>query len=92
MRRSEWKWERAMLLIAIAAAVLAVARGPAPVLDVTVTNERAGAMLRIGFASVRIMFDSGRDCPDSNGCAVPRPGSTLVSALGTPAGTGVAKS
>lgn len=59
----------AALAVAVAAA-LAVAgatRAPAHV-DIAIAATGTRALVRIGFATVSVAFDSGQDCPKADGC------------------------
>jgi len=63
-----------LLLIPLALAAAAAFASSAPLaLAIDVRGGSGGhAMLRIGFASVRIVFGSEQRCPDSNGCTAPK--------------------
>ena len=57
-----------MLLLAVAIAMAAAA--PRPRLDLGFETGRGGhAELGLGFASVKLAFDFGQKCSNSNGCA-----------------------
>lgn len=58
----------AVLLGALAFAALAFSGRPQAAFDLTVRAQSGHALLRIGFASVRLAFDFGQECPDSNAC------------------------
>lgn len=56
-------------LIAAACGLMMVAPAWQPAIDVAVHANHGGhALLRLGAASVSIAFDSGHECPKSNGC------------------------
>jgi hypothetical protein len=59
----------AVLLAFLLWAALAFGGKPKAVLDVAIRETEGHALLQIGFASIRIVFDSGRACPNSNACA-----------------------
>ena len=58
----------AVLLGALACAAAAFAGKPQAALDVAVRAESGHALLRIGFASIRVAFDFGQKCSNSNAC------------------------
>ncbi|MBO9623674.1 MAG: hypothetical protein J7500_13285 [Sphingomonas sp.] len=80
-----------MLLAAFACTALAMLRVPATALDVSVTRNGAWALLRIGFATVRIAFDSGQECSKSNGCGAPLSPASLAVSSAKADGMGVAR-
>ncbi|HVJ01357.1 MAG TPA: hypothetical protein VM662_04190 [Sphingomonas sp.] len=79
------------LLAVFACTALAMLRVPAAALDVSVTRSGAWALLRIGFATVRIAFDSGQECPKSNKCGAPLAPASLADASRSADGMGVAR-
>ncbi|MGK6355966.1 hypothetical protein ACMGDH_12190 [Sphingomonas sp. DT-207] len=81
-----------MLLVAAGCIALALFRAPPAALDISVTQSGAWALLRIGFASIRIAFDSGQECSKSDRCTAPLLPPSLADALPEPAGTAVATS
>jgi hypothetical protein len=60
-----------VLLAAFLCAALAFGGEPKAALDVAVRETGGHALLQIGFASVRIVFEFGHSCPNSNACAGP---------------------
>lgn len=62
---------RRILWIALAAGlVVAVLRAQPPAaLEIAVRDRGVHAMLRIGFASVSLVFDSAQDCSKPGSCA-----------------------
>ncbi len=55
-------------MAAVALLLLVAARG-VPALDLHVeTGARSHALLRMGFATIELVFDSGQACSESNGC------------------------
>jgi len=86
------KWSKRLLLAAMLCAGLALLRVPSAALDLSVGPGSARALLRIGFASIRIAFDSGQACPKADGCAGAVPPRSLINALPGAAGTAVARS
>jgi hypothetical protein len=55
------------VLLALALAFAAAA--PRPQLDLGFVAGKGGhALLSLGFASVKLAFDSGHECPNPNGC------------------------
>ena len=58
----------AVLLGLFACAALAFGGKPRAALDVTVRAQSGHALVSLGFASIRVAFDFGHDCPESNAC------------------------
>jgi hypothetical protein len=73
---------RALLLIAGAVAMVALARPAA--LDIGIGPGRARALVTLGFASIRIAFDSGQDCPKTDGRTLGAVAPAQRGAAGTP--------
>ena len=59
----------AALLAALACVVLAISGKPQAALEIAIRADSGHALLRLGFASVSVAFDSGQECPNSNACA-----------------------
>jgi hypothetical protein len=59
----------AVLLLALISGLLAFGGKPQASLDIAVRQQGGHALLRLGFASVSVAFDSGQKCPNSNACA-----------------------
>lgn len=59
----------AVLLVALACAPLAFSGRPRAILDIAVRAESGHALFQIGAASIRIAFEFGQECPNSNACA-----------------------
>jgi hypothetical protein len=57
------------LLTALACAAVVFGGKPQAGLDVAIHETGGHALLRLGFASVSVAFESGQKCPDSNACA-----------------------
>ncbi|WP_448661307.1 hypothetical protein ACG3SL_11705 [Sphingomonas sp. CJ20] len=55
-----------MLLLVVALLALAA---PRPTIDLRIDRAGVHALVRIGFASVRIAFDFGHRCSQSDSCA-----------------------
>ncbi|WP_404337536.1 hypothetical protein AB2M62_02555 [Sphingomonas sp. MMS12-HWE2-04] len=60
--------KRTLAVLLVAAALSAAALAKPPALDVSIGGGRAHALISLGFASVGIAFETGHDCPKSNGC------------------------
>lgn len=58
----------AVLLGALASVALAFSGKPQAAFDLTVRAHSGHALLSVGFASIRLAFDFGQECPDSNAC------------------------
>lgn len=57
------------VLVLLAVALAMAAAAPRPQLDLGFVAGKGGhAMLSLGFASVKLAFDSGHDCSNPNGC------------------------
>jgi hypothetical protein len=61
----------AVLLAALASGLVAFAGKPQATLEVALREQGGHALLRLGFATVSIAFDSGHACPNSHACAGP---------------------
>ncbi|UYY57877.1 hypothetical protein [Sphingomonas sp. S2-65] len=72
-----------LLLIALAAASAIAVAPPAPLaLELDVKGGGSSqAVLRVGFATVRIVFDSEHLCPDPDSCSAPGTLGAPVAAL-----------
>ena len=88
----ERKWGRGLLLIAAACAMLAALGTQPAALDISVTRGGAAALLRVGFASVRIAFESGQECSESDICPGGIAPRLLSGAVAGAAGTPIARS
>lgn len=62
------KPRRMLALLLVASALCTAALANPPALDVSMGGGSAHALVSLGFASVRIAFEIGHDCPKSNGC------------------------
>jgi hypothetical protein len=59
---------QALLLIALAGAALGIHVSRPVSLDLALGRTGGHALVRIGFASLRLAFDSGQGCSESNTC------------------------
>jgi hypothetical protein len=59
---------KAALLAAFACAALAFGARPQATLAVAVRAQSGHALLRLGTASIRVAFDFGQKCSNSNAC------------------------
>lgn len=91
MQRGERKWGRGLLLAVAAAAMLAMLGAQPAALDIAVTRDGASALLRVGFASVRIAFDSGQECSKPDKCSGGLAPRLLSGAVARAAGTAIAR-
>jgi hypothetical protein len=58
-----------VLLAALVCAAAAFSAGPKAGLELAVRQQSGHALLRLGFATVSVAFDFGRECSNSNACA-----------------------
>jgi hypothetical protein len=56
------------LPIALACVALAFCGSPRAALDVAVRAQSGHALLQLGSASIKVTFDFGQKCPNSNAC------------------------
>ncbi len=57
------------VFVLLALALAMAASAPRPHLDLEFVKGRGGhALLSLGFASIKLAFDSGHKCPNPNGC------------------------
>ena len=57
---------KTLLLIAVAGAALGIHLAKPVALDLAFGRSSGHALVQIGFASFRLAFDSGQECPESN--------------------------
>jgi hypothetical protein len=67
----EQKRSKALLALAAAGALLAFSSARPLDIDLTLRATSGHALIRFGFASIKFVFDSGRECSNPNGCAAP---------------------
>ena len=60
---------KALLAFAAAAALVAFSSSQPFAIDVSLSGKAGGhALVRLGFASIKLVFDSGQKCPNPNAC------------------------
>ena len=69
MPQSGRKTRKALLAVAAAGALVAFSSAKPVAIDLALHATSGHALLRLGFASVEFVFDSGQECPNPNGCS-----------------------
>jgi len=59
---------KTLLLLAMACAALSVSVAKPLMFDLALGRTSSHALVQIGFASIRLAFDSGQKCPNANSC------------------------